>query len=216
VVLQKILRSTTPPSRNYICNNNSFTINKQLKGIDILTSQILERLIALECDNATLNENVTLKLEELKEIFSILKECNDKDKQLGNIGQIGAVNFSGLTDIGTLRDLNRHRSTERFFPFLEESSLQVKEPLNLMSFDIKSYYSKYLLTLDTPVRYFIGLSLTDLIYIGSLRTRKGGHQSYRELVYNWVKQFSKNNHFESLTETITTPNPEEDFVHIKI
>lgn len=211
VKMLSLLNFSTIPNRSYIRNTQSFTINKRVKGIDLLTSQILERLLALECDNASLLENEKLTINQLKEIFSPLEDCNDKDKQLGNLGQVGAVNFSGLTDIGTLRDLNRHRSTERFFPFLEEASLPITRSHNLNSYDIENYYRKYLLTLETPVRYFIGVSLTDLIYLGSLRTRKGGHQNYRELVYNWVKQFSKGNHFESLLETVTEPNPEKDF-----
>jgi len=36
-----------------------------------------------------------------------------------NLYQTGDINFRLITDIGTIRDLNRHRSTERYIPLLE-------------------------------------------------------------------------------------------------
>lgn len=51
----------------------------------------------------------------------------DDKTRIKNLGQIGAIEFNGLADLGSLRDINRHRSTERFFPFLESTCVNPLE-----------------------------------------------------------------------------------------
>ena len=56
------------------------------------------------------------KLEKVgKELF----KQHDHHKQIGSVGQTGAILIQGFGDYGgVLKDINRHRSLERFFPLL--------------------------------------------------------------------------------------------------
>ncbi len=47
-------------------------------------------------------------------------ENHNHYNQLGNIGQTGAIKVTGMATLGTLKDLNRHRSLERFIPMLHD------------------------------------------------------------------------------------------------
>jgi len=54
---------------------------------------------------------------------SALNDCFpgiNRHNQAGNILQEGAYTFSGQLDLGSLRDINRHRSLERFIPYLHD------------------------------------------------------------------------------------------------
>lgn len=59
--------------------------------------------------------------EDQEELGNILFEYHDHHRLLGNIGQSGAIRIEGFASIGTLKDLNRHRSCERFIPLLDDS-----------------------------------------------------------------------------------------------
>lgn len=173
----------------------------------------------------------------------------DDRKTIKNLTEIGAIEFSGFADLGTLRDLNRHRSTERFFPFLESTCVHpleycltykgFSEPQHSKNqyysrllaalsaarqwvydhednYDInqleKDGYSKYLAPLGADTRYFISMSPKDLTYISHLRTRAGGHLSYRRLVQSWVKKLAeKDPAYYILLNNLPDIDPEEDF-----
>lgn len=67
---------------------------------------------------------VDLDVEQAKRILTqisdiIFNHTNDKETP-SSIVQTSAIGFYGLMDIGSARDLNRHRSTERFFPYLSD------------------------------------------------------------------------------------------------
>lgn len=55
-----------------------------------------------------------------EEIGEIIFENHDHHNTLGNIGQSGAVKIEGFASLGTLKDMNRHRSLERFMPIFHD------------------------------------------------------------------------------------------------
>lgn len=48
---------------------------------------------------------------------------------MGNIGQSGAVKIEGFATLGTLKDMNRHRSLERFMPIFHDE-IDMDQELN--------------------------------------------------------------------------------------
>lgn len=58
--------------------------------------------------------------EEQEELSDILFEYHNHHNTVGSIGQSGAIKIEGFASIGTLKDLNRHRSLERFIPLFDE------------------------------------------------------------------------------------------------
>lgn len=50
----------------------------------------------------------------------MLFEHHNHHNLLGNIGQSGAVKIDGFATLGTLKDLNRHRSMERYIPLFHD------------------------------------------------------------------------------------------------
>ena len=47
-------------------------------------------------------------------------ENHNQHNLMGNIGQTGAIKISGMAALGTLKDLNRHRSLERYIPIFHD------------------------------------------------------------------------------------------------
>jgi hypothetical protein len=58
--------------------------------------------------------------EDQEKLGEMIFETHDHYNQLGNIGQSGAIKIEGFASLGTLKDLNRHRSMERFIPLLHD------------------------------------------------------------------------------------------------
>jgi len=76
----------------------------------------------------------------------------------------------------------------------------------------KDGYAKYLVPLGADTRYFVGMSPDDLTYISHLRTRAGGHLSYRRLVHSWVKALTdKEPVYKVLLDILPEIDPEQDF-----
>ncbi len=67
--------------------------------------------------------------EDQENIGNILFEKHDHHNLLGNIGQSGAIKVSGFASLGTLKDLNRHRSLERFIPLFHDE-IDMDQELN--------------------------------------------------------------------------------------
>ncbi len=53
-------------------------------------------------------------------IGEVLSEYHNQNKTIGNIAQSGSVKIEGFATLGTLKDLNRHRSLERFILILHD------------------------------------------------------------------------------------------------
>lgn len=65
-------------------------------------------------------EEFEFSQEDQEKLGEIIFEEHDHHNQLGNIGQSGAIKIEGFASLGTLKDLNRHRSMERFIPLLHD------------------------------------------------------------------------------------------------
>lgn len=150
-----------------------------------------------------------------KEINDVINKysCNYYD-ELGNLFQQGFVNIEGYMDLGSLRDMNRHRSAERFIPYLYEEwnvehyvhnnpifyippmilDPELRQSISndyLIQLDkIKQLENKELIKYSLPlgfgVKYNFGFSISDLYYIGKLRSKLGGHIAYRRKAKEWL------------------------------
>ena len=169
-----------------------------------------------------------------EEIGEIIFDRHDHHNILGNMGQSGAIKIEGFATVGTLKDLNRHRSLERFVPLFhdqidmdqeldrrydqcfmlcdylnipslsklkkeyEERLMETyerikgfrKTALNVVSKEVCDEYTKYLLPHAHFTKYIFYGSFDDFQYIINLRTRNGGHISYRKLTYEWLRNLS--------------------------
>ena len=161
---------------------------------------------------------------------SIFKNHNHYN-MVGNLGQSGSIKIEGMATLGTLKDLNRHRSLERFIPLFHDeididnelkresndcfflcNYLEIEELRDLrdeyervltetyemikkwrsvstqfMSDEISKEYTKCLLPHAHSTKYCFYGSFDDLQYTINLRVRRGGHISYRSLVYKWLE-----------------------------
>lgn len=62
-------------------------------------------------------------------IGEIIFDKHNQHRQLGQLGQSGAISLEGFADFGVLKDLNRHRSLERFVPIWNDN-LNLEEELD--------------------------------------------------------------------------------------
>ena len=99
---------------------DSISVNSYAGVYNILTHiiqltypRILDLDIQADLDEAQLKR----LLGQISEI--VFNNITDR-KQPSPIVQTSCLGFYGLMDIGSARDLNRHRSTERFFPYLSD------------------------------------------------------------------------------------------------
>lgn len=112
---------------------------------------------------------------------TIFSEHNHHN-QLGNIGQTGAILIEGFGDYGgVLKDINRHRSLERFFPLLMDN-VNIKAELNR----------------PEDQCYF----LYDYLNIPELREVKKDYVNRFNKTYNKVKKFIKSASNEMPEETV--------------
>lgn len=186
-------------------------------------------------------------------------EFHNHHNMLGNIAQSGAVGFDGFATLGTLKDLNRHRSMERYMPIFHDEInidnelnrdpsdcfflcdyLEIKDLKKLrkeyqaalvetygmiknwrskskdfMSDDVSKEFTRYLLPHAHATRYIFYGSFDDLQYTINLRTRRGGHISYRALTYRWLELLAReDNIWKALLKNVEKPDPEskEQFV----
>jgi thymidylate synthase ThyX len=94
-------------------------INEDVLSVDPL-EYLLDHINLLISGNGR-DESVisdTLTRDLGRKIFSAHTDRN----QLGNILQSGTIRIASILDIGALKDFNRHRSLERFIPFLENNA----------------------------------------------------------------------------------------------
>jgi thymidylate synthase ThyX len=65
-------------------------------------------------------DELEFDMEEGKKIGEIIFDNHNHHNLIGNIGQSGAIKIEGMATLGTLKDLNRHRSFERFIPLFHD------------------------------------------------------------------------------------------------
>jgi len=63
-------------------------------------------------------------------VAKTLFESHDHYNQIGNVGQSGAINVEIMADMGVVKDLGRHRSAERWTPFLTPHINMEKEVIS--------------------------------------------------------------------------------------
>jgi thymidylate synthase ThyX len=96
----------------------------ELEGIKVVYSPDCMEVLISHYEHL-INPLGSLKEYEFSEndqedIGEILFEEHNHHNMLGNIGQSGGIKIEGFATLGTLKDLNRHRSLERFIPLLHE------------------------------------------------------------------------------------------------
>jgi thymidylate synthase ThyX len=99
---------------------NSINVNSHASVYNIITHAIqltYPRILDLDIQNDLDADQIKRLLLKVSEI--IFNNITDRD-QPNSIVQTSSLGFHGLMDIGSARDLNRHRSTERFFPYLSD------------------------------------------------------------------------------------------------
>ena len=72
--------------------------------------------------------------EDSEYIGEVLFKNHNQNSLIGNIGQSGAIKIEGMSALCTLKDLNRHRSFERYIPLLHDE-VNIDNELNRDSKD---------------------------------------------------------------------------------
>lgn len=72
--------------------------------------------------------------EDEKVLGEMIFENHNHNNLMGNIGQSGAIKIEGMATLGTLKDLNRHRSMERYIPLFHDE-VDIDNELNRDSKD---------------------------------------------------------------------------------
>lgn len=72
--------------------------------------------------------------EDSEYIGEVLFKSHNQHSLIGNLGQSGAIKLEGMASLCTLKDLNRHRSFERFIPLLHDE-INIDNELNRESKD---------------------------------------------------------------------------------
>lgn len=118
--------------REYIsegCEKRSCTISYNSNTIDTLLTHYELLLNPLGSSNELeYDEN------DSKNLGEILFKNHCHHNLLGNIAQSGAIKIEGMSSLGTLKDLNRHRSMERFVPLFHDE-IDIDNELNRDSKD---------------------------------------------------------------------------------
>ena len=116
----------------------------------------------------------------LREVGNLIGTYYNQYRDMGNLGRTGDITLTGLTDIGTLKDLNRHRTLNKLVPILH-THCSIEEELKRRSLDELYTLPEYLLKID---------SLSDL----SDRYRKAFQTGYNRLLeyfYKWKGEINE-------------------------
>jgi hypothetical protein len=211
------------PTSNYYANLFTQSLDTSFKQIEDTGNPL-----------NSIKKNYTALLSTFSSKFDVEKffKTFNHYNQAGNLAQTGAFGFEGVMDFGTLKDLNRHRSTERVFPLLHNAfdldkcsnnnfflceylyhnsltdlAATYRSKISTILHNVQSFYTKYKEQLDelgllpyikyllpyaTATPYRMYMSVDDFQYIYHLRTRNGGHISYRSLVMGWCCELASN------------------------
>ena len=72
--------------------------------------------------------------EDGKALSELIFENHNHHNLMGNLGQSGSIKIEGMATLGTLKDLNRHRSMERYIPLFHDE-VNIENELNRNSKD---------------------------------------------------------------------------------
>jgi thymidylate synthase ThyX len=112
------IRSILPLQSRYISEDsesNSCYIDYNRDAIDTLITHYELLLNPLGS-----NTELEYDEEDSEYIGEILFDNHDHKNLLGNVGQSGIIKIEGMAALGTLKDLNRHRSMERYIPLFHD------------------------------------------------------------------------------------------------
>jgi len=114
--VQTILKEMLPSQRKKFTRNlkQDCTVSESQDSVQ----QLIEHYLL------SINPNSELKAlktnnEVKKRVGDVLAKYHHHYNQIGNAAQTGAYQIDGYADHGVLKDLNRHRSMERFVPLWE-------------------------------------------------------------------------------------------------
>lgn len=102
--------------------------NLQIK-LGVSATENLLRHLELLAQPLAAPHKLKLSPPQLAAVSQIIFDQHNQHHQLGNLGQSGTIAIEGLADFGVLKDLNRHRSLERFVPAWNDN-LNLEEELN--------------------------------------------------------------------------------------
>lgn len=103
------------------CKFNGKYLIDHKPELDDIQSELINRAHSLSNGLKILPLEYRPSLEKIKALTRLVFNHKDK-KNLGNFAQIGAIRFDGIASLSILRDINRHRSAEQFYPLLETVS----------------------------------------------------------------------------------------------
>lgn len=111
--IQELLKNIQVSTEKPICNRatDSFNIGRATDPVETMIKHYLLSLYP----NAEL-KNIKIDNSTKKQISTILAQTHNHNNQIGNVAQMGAYVIDGYADHGILKDLNRHRSFERYVP----------------------------------------------------------------------------------------------------
>lgn len=140
----------------------------------------------------------------------VFEKRGDHDLWLDEF-RVGYLNFDIVMDIGSLRDLHRHRRCQQLRqPY--SGDLGYETPNTLADAPVREVYDEaiqnalevsrridkvspphgaYVLPLATRSRSLFSMDLAELAYITELRTRPTGHDSYRRIAYAMYRETVK-------------------------
>jgi thymidylate synthase ThyX len=183
--------------------------NIRVKNIGLLDN--IAKLISPIGERVSINnEN-----EVVKRSISYINLYNQYEEGSNEL-TIGKDLYTGYLDIGSLIDINRHRSIGKFIPLLHKT-FNIYNELNRSNYElyslcpyldlipeVKELYteifnsqydfikdnitdkSKFILPNGHLTYYVFDIGLKELIYISRLRSRPGGHIAYRQ----WANSLS--------------------------
>lgn len=101
----------TTKRKLFASQHESFTVSDTAPAMQSLIRNYLTLI-----DPLSKEANIELTDEQWHELGTIIFSEHNHHNQLRNVAQQGAILIEGMSDLGILKDLNRHRSFERFVP----------------------------------------------------------------------------------------------------
>jgi hypothetical protein len=130
------------------------------------TAELIDNYLQLKFPTSKMSLTKAQTLKLAQSLSEIIFSNHDHHHQLGNVAQSGSYKLEGITDYGVLKDLIRHRSLEKFIPFLEEEldldqimQSETKEMYHLCDYlnnpefeDLREEYDKRMLSYYNAIK----------------------------------------------------------------
>ena len=126
------IRKKVSPQKAYISQgseSNSCTVSYNDNAVEDLFTHHELLINPLGSEN-----ELEFDDEDSEYIGEILFKNHNQHSLIGNLGQSGSIKIEGMASLCTLKDLNRHRSFERFIPLLHDE-VDIDSELNRDSKD---------------------------------------------------------------------------------